>query len=314
MRAKKLGKVALTLAGITLCAGLALAQQGDRRGRRDAPQDPPMQRGQWAGQQRPMDQGQRRSPLDMLLAADGVTVDVKNRDAGVDLVISLGQAEAVERLQQRVGALVDRVGEMAGRAGDRRRPEQRQPRGGREGGPQQPGMAGGGRGDRLMALLATGAVQLASQNTDDGVVLSFRSETPDIVEALQQALPQAVERARTQRGQAGDRDAMRKALGVLALEGVVLNVKETDSGISVTINSKDPEAAKAIKANLPAYFEQLQAMAQRMKRAREGRRRPGADQGAPRMRDDGPPRDRQAGPARRRGSGGRFGPPPPPED
>jgi len=107
---------------------------------------------------------------------------------------------------------------------------------------------------------------------------------------------------------------MRKALGVLALEGVVLNVKETDSGISVTINSKDPEAAKAIKANLPAYFEQLQAMAQRMKRAREGRRRPGADQGAPRMRDDGPPRDRQAGPARRRGSGGRFGPPPPPED
>ena len=129
------------------------------------------------------------------------------------------------------------------------------------------------------------------------MVVSFESEKPDVVQNLQQNMPQWMAEARDRGAQMQEQmrrwEQTRRALQLLAAENVTLEVEETEDGITVKVVSDDPETAKQIKELLPQYFENLKATAGRVQavqagargaggRPEGGRPRPGAGDRAPR--------------------------------
>jgi hypothetical protein len=118
-----------------------------------------------------------------------------------------------------------------------------------------------------MMLLATGDVEIGVEEIDDGIVVSFSSDDPETVKALQEQMPQWVATAREagqrQRQGAERRRQMQAARELLANEAVKLEVEETENGILVKVTSDDPELAAQVKENLTAYFEAQAEIARR---------------------------------------------------
>jgi hypothetical protein len=112
--------------------------------------------------------------------------------------------------------------------------------------------------NNLLLLVATGDVDMAAARVDKGMTVSFTSEKPEVVETLQERVPQWVARAQ-QQGQAGAGmrrrfEQMREAMGLLAEEAVQIVVEQTETGITVTYTSEDPELAEKIKEVLAEYL------------------------------------------------------------
>jgi RPA family protein len=247
-------------------------------------------RGQQAG---------RAPALVLLVGGENVQTEIGNTDNGVDLNVISTEKERVGDLQERVQAGVTRMEQAAERMGGRF--QQAAPNAARL------------RRDP-MVLLATGAAKVSAKETDEGVVISFTSDDPETVKILQEQMPQWVADAR-QRGET-QMERMRRmqaARELLANEAVKIEVEETESGILLKVTSEDPELAKQIKENLPAYFEAQAEMARRggpgLGARRGGPMGPGFGRGG---QGFGP----QGGMGRGRGGrGGRAGGPagPPPE-
>jgi hypothetical protein len=199
---------------------------------------------------------ERRGPgaapiLAMLLAGENISSEVANTDKGVDLTITTDRPEAVAALQERIQGVVMAIQQTEGA---RRGP--------------------------------WADVEVSSRKVEKGAVVSFTSDRPEVVQRLQQGMPQQVANARAQAQQGMARwQATREALTVLAREDVKVEVTETDSGVTITITSADPETVKQIKEKLSPYYkgqqEQARAMLQRGGPGMGGFRGPGAAGGAP---------------------------------
>jgi hypothetical protein len=180
---------------------------------------------------------ERRAPaaapmLAMLLAGEGINSQVANTDKGVDLTITTDRPEAVAALQERIQGVVMAI-------------------------QQAEGLRRGPWAD----------AEVSSRKVEKGVVVSFTSDRPEVVQRLQQNLPQQVANARAQAQQGMARwQATRDALTVLARDDVKVEVKETDSGVTVTITSADPETVKQIKEKLSPYYKGEQEQARAMLR------------------------------------------------
>jgi len=261
--------------GLIVCAGLVLAQAPD-----------------WAAgpQGRPERQWQRGPGLFMLLFREDVTCEVTNTDKGVDLKVTSQKPDGVAALQEDVQTVVMNLQGLADQ-------------------PREPGAEGGrGRPGRdIMALLAAGDAEISCKKVENGVVVSFTSDKPEVVQRLQQEMPQRVADAREQAQQFRQGferwQRAREALAVLANEQVKVEVEETAKGISVTVTSENPETVKQIKEKLTAYYQEQQELARNMLRwgarmggpggpagagpwmrgagERMGRRRAGQPEGAP---------------------------------
>ncbi len=305
-------RVLTVVLGLSLIAGLALAQEGQGAGRRIRRGDGPP-----AGMARPEPGG--ANPLSRLIQADAVEARTRNTDNGVDVILTSESAEAVEQLQRRAAAVVERLnqarGRMGGRGGERNfqgrpgrgnRPEGAG-RGAGFGPPERAGRPGAGRRGPafgILPLLIRGDLELEAHNRDNGVVLRFTTGDAELVKQLQEGVAEWIEQG-GEGNREGGAGAMRQMVQILGQEGVDVEVRERDAGVSVSVTSRNPEVAARIREILPRYFEQLQQMARRMGQAGE---RPG-DRGY-RNRAEGPPRD-GFGPRRGRSGEGRFGPPPP---
>jgi hypothetical protein len=175
----------------------------------------------------------------MLVIPGLAEVEVANTDDGVKLVVTATDPERVEVVQNHAERGVANLQRIAERMGERARRADLPP--------------------GLFGWVARGDVELALQKTDEGAVLECTSDKPDVVQGLQEQMPQWVAEAEEQ----GDRLAelrermrgMREALELLANEGVTIEVEETDDGITVQVTSEDPDLAAEIKEKLPAYYE-----------------------------------------------------------
>jgi hypothetical protein len=282
MKRNRLAMAGMVVVALAAAAGLALAQAPDW--------GPPPGGGPAGGP--PQGRGARgpqaaRAPaLAMLVGGENVQTEISNTDNGVDLTVISTDKERVGDLQARAQAGVTRMEQAAERMGGRF--QQAAPNAARL------------RRDPML-LLATGAAKVSVKETDDGVVISFTSDDPETVRILQEQMPQWVADAR-QRGQA-QADRMRQmqaARALLANEAVKIEVEETENGIVVKVTSDDPELAKQVKENLPAYFEAQAEMA-RMAGQGFGARRGGGPMG----QGFGPGRGQGFGPQGGRGRGGR---------
>ena len=134
----------------------------------------------------------------------------------------------------------------------------------------------------LNGLMAAGDVDISLINADNGVVIRFTSEKPEVVQTLQQEMPQWVGRAQeagAQVRQLGERARRRReAMELLASDQVALEVKETENGITVNVTSEDPEVIKQIKERLVEYFKNQKELA---RRAEERANRPAGQAGGP---------------------------------
>nr|MCK4375399.1 flagellar hook-length control protein FliK [Candidatus Brocadiia bacterium] len=228
--------------GLVACAGLVLAQAPDWGGGAGGGG------GGFGGRQR---QGQRWRPgLALLVAGEGVEVQVANTDNGVDLTLSAEGAEAVEELQNRVQGGVMRLAQTAERAREQMGPQERP----------------AGRRRDIFRLLIDGDLEIGAKKTENGMVVSLTSDNPEVVQALQEDMPQRVAAARAAGQQLGDAQARwqrtRQAFAVLANDEVKLEVKETEDGISVLITSENPQVVKQIQATLADYFRGQKESAQ----------------------------------------------------
>lgn len=268
--------------GLVACAGLVLAQAPDM------PRGPGGPGGPGAGR---MGQGPGgfRPGLGMLVAGEDVQVEVTNTDNGVDLTITTEDPEAVEALQGRVEGGVMRLEQIAQGARERMGP--------RRGPGELPG--------EFFGLLVAGDLEVTSRGVDDGAVVSFTSDRPEVVEALQQNMPQwaaqAQEGGRRWQEMRARWERTREALAVIANEEVNIEVAETDDGITVSITSENPEVVAQIKEKLPEYFEGQQEAA-RMGAQWGGGRFGGPEAGrGPGERPGAPEAQPEAGGRRRRG-------------
>lgn len=234
--------------GLVACGGLVLAQAPDWGGGGGFGGGGGGGFAGGAGGQR---QRQRWRPgLALLVAGEGVEVQVANTDNGVDLTLSAEGAEAVEELQNRVQGGVMRLTQTAERAreqmGDQERPA--------------------GRRRDIFRLLLDGDLEIGARKTENGMVVSLTSDDPEVVQALQETMPQRVAAARVAGQQLGDAQARwqrtRQAFAVLANDEVKLEVQETEDGISVLITSENPEVVKEIQATLADYFNGQKESAQ----------------------------------------------------
>jgi hypothetical protein len=249
-------------AGLVLLAasGYALAQP--------APEGPPggPPRRALAARRGPPRQG-----LGFLRWGREVDVEVIETDDGVVLKITPKDPEKLEQSQDRLARATEAVNDRLAAARERL---------GEDGPPAPPEARG------LFPLLLRGSVELASQETDEGVTITLRSEDAEIVERLHERVPEMVERAGEIRERAERRrerrGSTREALALLAEEEVAVTVEETDDGITVAVSSEDPEVAEQIRERLPAYFEGQKGFARQARRWRRymhGRRGPEGPRG-----------------------------------
>jgi hypothetical protein len=218
----------------------------------------------------------------MLTAGEGVNVAVTNTENGVDLTITSDSPDEVRgRVQAGVKAL-------------QRQARQPGPAAGPQAGPQ------GG----LARLIAAGEVQVTTKDVENGVVVSFTSEKPEVAKSLQARMPEWIGAAR-ERGERIQKaqlqwEKTRAALGLIATDEVKIEVKEADNGLTIQVTSDDPAVAQRIKDQLTAYYKGQKEFA-RMVISRQAARGP---HGGPRGPRVGPP----GGPGRHPGP-----PAPPPQ-
>jgi hypothetical protein len=187
----------------------------------------------------------------LLLERPEAETTVTNTDKGVDLTMKAKNPRQVVALQEQVQQAVMNLEQLRERLAQA---------------PQQRGQ----RADALLGLLAGGDLVVSSRKTDDGVVVSFASDKPEVVQTLQQSMPQWVAQAQARAGRVGQRrQATLDALQILANEQVKVEVKETDKGIVIEVTSDDPALAKEVKEKLAEYFRNQQTQARNLVRAQE---------------------------------------------
>lgn len=285
MKLRRYGTVFLVGVGLAVCAGLAIAQPPAREGRPGARAAPPGRAG--AG----------RPGLELLFALEDVEVEVTATDDGVEVAIATDKPELVQRLQTRAEGGVKRLHQFVAAIREGRPPE----------GPPPV------RSGLILRLLHSGDIDISATKTDSGVVLSFTSEKPRVVQRLQQTVQEWVSQSRGRReelAQPARRWAQtREALDLLASDKVQVRIRETKKGIAVHISSDDPKVAERIKEKMPAYYEGQKEMAKRMlQRGQRPLQEPGVGGPAAPPAWGGQGRRWQQGPARRRPV-----PPPPPQ-
>jgi len=252
MKLKSHGMALVAVAGIAVCAGLALAQAPDA-----GPGGPPAPAGpRGAVGARAMGApggpggfAQRMGGV-MLLSAPGAKTEVANTEKGVDVAITAEKPEDVARVQEAIQAGVMQTQQIAENVRARLA--------------GQP--ARGARAERgLFLLLASGDANVSAKKTDKGMVVSLTSDKPEVVQTIQQNAPQWVAEARdrekAQEEMRARMEKVREAAVLVANEDVKLDVKETDNGITVQITSPNPDLAKQIKNTLPAGIEGLKEIA-----------------------------------------------------
>jgi hypothetical protein len=197
-----------------------------------------------------------------LLGHESATIE--NTDDGIDVTVTpeddVGQLQ--QQVQEKLQALEQARGELPDRPGDR----------------------GRGRGPRqLFGLILRGDIELTARNIDNGVVLSITSDDPEVVQAIQERIPQLQERAGRMRQMRERMQRRREAHELLAQENVTITTEETAEGIAVTVTTENPETEQRIKDLLPEFFEGLQEMPQRdgdgPPHGRMGRRRDRDEEG-----------------------------------
>lgn len=251
MRHGKVPGGMLAVLALIACAGLVLAQAPDWRA-------PAAEGAPAAGGARPGRPGRGAErvpagvgPMLMLMLVQGAgQAGVTNADAGVDLKLTVDDPQEVAVLQWRVERAVANLESMVERLAQR----------------AQEGAPAGRQARGLLGLLAGGDAAISSKNIEDGVVVSFTSDKPEVVQALQQNMPQWVAQAQERGDQARQLQqrarAMREALALLADDKVAVEVEETEQGITVNVTSEDPELAKQIKEKLADYFRNRKEFAQ----------------------------------------------------
>ncbi|NLW49424.1 MAG: hypothetical protein GXY85_01090 [Candidatus Brocadiaceae bacterium] len=177
--------------------------------------------------------------LAVFLGGETEGVQVLNAPDGVDLKMTADEPARVTALQLRVAE-----GVAAGLARTQERTQRRRARPGQ---PERPLRAGAGPA----ALLAED-VGVSARNTDDGVIVSFTSTRPEVVQALQERMPQWVD-ALSERARRARRT--QEARRLLRDQQVAMDVQETGNGIVVTITSDDPEVAARIRDLLPEHLQ-----------------------------------------------------------
>lgn len=210
----------------------------------------------------------------MLTAGEGVNVAVANTDNGVDLTIT---SDSPDELRARVQAAV--------KALERQAKQPAGPPAGPKAGPPGPTGAQGG----LVRLIASGDVQIATKDVDNGVVVSFTSEKPEVVKRLQASMPEWIGAAR-ERGERVQQmqlhwEKARAALGLIATDEVKIEVKEAENGLTIHVTSDDPAVAQQIKKQLTAYYEGQKEFARMVMSGQAGR----GPRGGPRGPQAGPP-------------------------
>jgi hypothetical protein len=185
------------------------------------------------------------SALNAVLAMEGV--QSVNTDKGVDLTVTTDKAEEVEPLQVRVTEAVTQVQETVAAM--------------KEGGGERLQRMGG-RGGLIGTLLA-GAVTMTTANLENGVVISFSSDAPDVVEQLQTGMPEWVRgsRWRTQWMATGRR--LQQARQLLNNEAVTIATAEVEGGLTITVTAEAPELQAEIREVLKTYLQDTAAQAQR---------------------------------------------------
>jgi uncharacterized alkaline shock family protein YloU len=215
--------------GLVICTGLVLAQAPDQ-----GPAAAAGRRGPGGG----MGWQPMGGFSTLLGGGEGTTTKLANTAKGVDVTLTAAKAEDVGKLQDSVQQDVMNLQQMRERMAQQAGNAPRAPQGGRGG----------------MALLFSEDVNVTTKKIDNGVVISLTSDKPEVVQQLQQSIPQMVE-MRTRMEQA------RQAAALLANPDVKMEVKQTDSGITVTYTSTNPDLAKQIQEKLPAYLEQQKEFA-----------------------------------------------------
>ncbi len=242
--------------GLALCAGLVLAQAPDWGGGGQGGGG--ARRGGWGGGGGGRGRGPRPG-LAMLIGQE-VEAKVTNTDDGVDVAVTPKDTAQIEAVQERIEGGVIGLERMAERM--------------RENAGTRAARMGQ---NSVMGLLAAGDVELASRRTEDGAIISFTSEKPDVTQTLQENMTQWVADAQAQGAQRGGPGGgarwaqTREALGVLAKDEVKIEVEQVDDGIVVKITSEDEETVKAIKEKLTEYYKGQQETArQTLSRAGRG--------------------------------------------
>ena len=272
MKLKSYGLALMAVVGIGACAGMALAQA----------LDPGPARGGPPGAAQGMRLlGLARAAMEplVLFGGEDAKTQVANTDKGVDITVTAAKPEDVAKLQEAVQSSVTRV-QQAVQAAEAVR--------GRMG---EQGARPRARRD-LRALLASGQATIDAKKTDNGMIVSLSSDKPEVVQMIQQDAPKwvAEERTREQRMAElrGRAEKAREAMALLGQDDVKLEVTQADNGITVQVTSANPDVAKQIKENLPAYFEAQKELG---KNAGQLQRRAGGIPGGPlqRRRAGGPP-------------------------
>jgi len=262
--------VALALA---LVAGGALAQAPDRAG-----QGRQGGRGGRGGAA----YGERRPGMAAILTVNEILAtegaNVVNTDNGVDVTVTAEGAEKVADLQARTTEAVNAVQGMVANAQDAAGDRVRQmPRRG------------------LFGFLLSGDVTLTSANIDNGVVLSFTSDKPDVVEQLKTEMPNWIEQSRQRAQNIAVMQRQAQARELLADEGVKIETAAVDGGLTITITSTDPATIAKIQEIMKTYFEDVAAQgnfvramrARALERGQGGRGRGPAVPGEGRQRPEG---------------------------
>ena len=242
-RGKVYGGLMVGLA-LAVCTGLALAQGPGGPGKGGRGRGPGSQGG---------------PGLMMLFGSSEAQSEITNVGAGVEVKITVDDPKKLGPLQEQVARSIVRLQDIA----ERERPLTDRPDLGREGG--------------LAGLIMSGAVDVSSRQAENGMVLTFTSDKPEVVQRLQQEMPEYVAQARARIEQFAQMQKraqqMREALRLLADDAVKIDVKETDNGLVVNVTSTDPEVAKQIKEKLVEYFQNQKEFARRIGRigGRHGR-------------------------------------------
>ena len=274
MSAKWIKRIAIVAIAGLVSAGAVMAQAPDQEPGGRGQQAP---RGGRGGGPR-MNMQQRhamRAGMELvgLLGHEGATIE--NTEAGIDVTITTDEdvQELQNEVQENLDEFLKAIAEMPAR-----QPE-------------------GDRPAFLPFQLMHGEATVTMENVENGVVLSFDSKDPEVVQQIQEGAPQMQERAARMRQMRQQWQTRQQAHEILSQENVTIQTVKTDGGVVVTVTSDDPETQAKLQELLPEFFKGMGEM--RRNRERDGDRAGRDRQG------DRPRRGRDEGEGDRRGRGRR---------
>lgn len=189
------------------------------------------------------------------LFAGADRIKVEQTDSGARVRVTAEEESSVQGIQTRVESVVEALGTMAEHLA------------------QREGPVPGGRGPAgVMGHVVRGELEVSAEEIDDGAVVTFTADNPELAAQVYERLQAAAERAEaTEAGPRQMRGAMqhmRRAHGLLASEKVETEVVETEKGLTVRVTSDEPEVVERIQAELKPYFQGLKDRAHMMQRWR----------------------------------------------